>query len=69
MWIGEEHSNRIWFSPKGRATVRKSIDEEKARRFDSKTRCVMKLIVSLRAALIGIIGADTGLIAVIQHKK
>src|SRR5205809_620570 len=40
MWIREEHSKRIWFSPKGRATVRKSIDEEKACRFDSKTRWV-----------------------------
>jgi hypothetical protein len=29
----------------------------------------VKLIVPLLAALIGIIGAVTGLIAVIQHKK
>jgi hypothetical protein len=69
MWIREEHNNRIWFSPKGRATVRKLIDEEKARRFDSKTRWAMKLIVPVLAALIGIIGAVTGLIAVIQRKK
>ena len=54
---------------KGRAHIRKLIDEEKARRFEVKTLWVTKFWVPLLAALIGIIGALTGLVAVLQHKK
>jgi hypothetical protein len=56
-------------TPKGRAHIRKLIDEEKARRFEVKTLWVTKLILPLLAALIGIFGAVTGLVAVLQHKK
>jgi len=54
---------------RGRAQVRKLVDEEKARRFEIKTLWVMKVILPLIASLIGIIGALTGMIAVMQHKK
>src|SRR5208283_892810 len=69
MWYHDENGRKLWFTPKGRAHVRKLIDEEKARRFEVKTRWVTKLIIPLLAALIGIIGALTGLVAVLQHKK
>ena len=57
-----------WLSAQGRGHVRKLIDEEKARRFEAKTRWVTKFIVPLLAPLVGIIGALTGLIAVLRHK-
>jgi hypothetical protein len=69
MWYHDENRRNIWFTPKGRAHVRKLIDEERARRFDVKTRWVTKLILPVLAALIGIIGAITGLVAVLQHRK
>jgi hypothetical protein len=63
---GEKHAG---FTAKGRAQVRKVIDAEKARRFEVKTLWITKFWLPLFAALIGIIGALTGLVAVLQHKK
>ncbi len=57
------------FTPRARSHLRKMIDEEKARRFEVKTLWVTKLILPLLAALIGIIGALTGLVAVLHHQK
>lgn len=68
MWISDDHAGRIWLTSKGRAAVRKAIDEETARRFEVKTRWVTKLIIPLLAGLIGIIGSVIGLVAVLQHK-
>lgn len=67
MWIEEFGS--LWFSPKGRAYVRKLVDEEKARRFEVKSRWVAKIIIPLLSLLVGIIGAITGLVAVLLHRK
>jgi hypothetical protein len=69
MWNSDNNIGRIWLTYKGRATVRKAIDEERARRFDVKTRWVTKLILPLLAAVIGIIGAITGLVAVLRYTK
>jgi len=49
--------------------LRKLVDAEKARRFEIKTLWVTKFWLPLLAALVGIIGALTGLAAVLQHKK
>jgi hypothetical protein len=68
MWIHHEDGERVWLSAKGRSQVRKLIDEEKARRFEVKTRWVTKIILPLAGILVGIIGAITGLVAVL-HKK
>lgn len=68
MWHQDTETKRYMLTPKGRAHMRKMIDEEQARRFDVKTRWVTKLIVPLLAALIGIVGAITGLVAVLRHK-
>jgi hypothetical protein len=68
IWESDE-DGKVRFTTKGRTLLRKLIDEEKARRFDVKTLWVMKLILPLIAALVGIIGALTGLFAVLQHKK
>jgi hypothetical protein len=69
MWTSNEEKNTTWFTPKGRTYVRKLIDAEKARRFEVKTLWVTKFWLPLLAALVGIIGALTGLFAVLQHKK
>lgn len=71
IWTGQEigpHEFRHWLSSRGRSHVRKLIDEEKARRFEVRTRWVTRLILPLLAALVGVIGALTGLIAVLRHK-
>jgi hypothetical protein len=37
MWFHDEENSRVWLTSKGRAHVRKLIDEEKGRRFEVKT--------------------------------
>ena len=69
MWVRGDDGVRIWLSSKGRAKARKSIDEEKARRFEVKTQWVTRLILPLLGLLIGVLGAITGLIAVLHQKK
>jgi hypothetical protein len=54
---------------RGRAQVRTLIDAEKARRFEVKTLWVTKFWLPLLAALVGVIGALTGLVAVLGHKR
>ena len=56
-------------TPHGRSVLRPKIDAEKARRFEVKTLSVAKFWLPLLAALVGILGALTGLVAVLQHKK
>jgi hypothetical protein len=65
----EEGLNETYLTLKGRNHLRKLIDAEKARRFEVKTIWVTKFWLPLLAALVGIIGALTGLVAVLQHKK
>jgi hypothetical protein len=67
MWARNE-GGRIWLSSEGRALLRRSIDEEKSRRFEVKTLWVVKFIVPVASILVGLIGALTGLIAV-WHRK
>jgi hypothetical protein len=55
-------------SPYGRSVLRSKIDAEKARRFEVKTLWVTKFWLPLLAALVGIIGAVTGLVAVLHRK-
>jgi hypothetical protein len=54
---------------RGREKVRQLVDAERSRRFEVKTLWVTKFWLPLLAALVGIIGALTGLVAVLQHKK
>jgi hypothetical protein len=68
MWSHDEDQN-LRLSFRGRAYLRKLVDEEKARRFEVKTLWVTKFWIPLLAASIGVIGALTGLVAVLQHKK
>jgi hypothetical protein len=68
MWDYDQESGAKWYSAKGRTYLRKLIDEEKARRFEVKTLWVTKFWLPLLAALVGIIGALTGLFAVIHRK-
>ncbi|PYU13031.1 MAG: hypothetical protein DMG37_11450 [Acidobacteria bacterium] len=48
-----------WLSSQGRSHVRTLIHEEKARRFEARTRWVTGLIFPLLAALVGIIAAHS----------
>jgi hypothetical protein len=59
----------VFLTSRGRLHLRKLVDAEKARRFEIKTLWVTKFWLPLLAALVGIIGALTGLAAVLQHKK
>jgi hypothetical protein len=59
---------RIFLSSKGRAHLRRLIEDEKGRRFEVKTRWVTRVILPIIGALVGIIGAITGLVAVMRHK-
>jgi hypothetical protein len=54
--------------PKGRALLRELIHREKERRFEATARWI-KLFTPLVAAVVGIIGAITGLVAVLRHAK
>ncbi|SRR5258708_2221601 len=71
MWQrGEDQS--LYLSPQGRFYLRKLIDEEKARRFEVWAKWVKLLtpiILGFLTALVGIIGAITGLVAVLRHTK
>jgi hypothetical protein len=62
MWRQEEYGRRVWFTQKGRAHVRKLIEEEKSRRFEGKSRWVTKVVLPLFALLIAIIGTTMGTI-------
>jgi hypothetical protein len=64
-----DDANRYWLTPLGRNSLRKLIDAEKARRFEVKTLWVTKFWLPLFAALVGIIGAITGFVAVLRHTK
>lgn len=63
MWDSDNEEQIRWLSSKGRAQVRKAIDEEEARRFEVTTRWVTKLILPLAGGAVGIIGALIGLVA------
>jgi hypothetical protein len=69
LWDQDEQDGEvlIWLNANGRAHLRKLMAEEKTRRFESRTLWVTKFWLPLLAALVGIIGALTGLFAVI-HK-
>jgi hypothetical protein len=67
LWEKDWYRQRYFLSATGRSTVRKLIDEEKARRFEVTTRWV-KLLIPAIAAFAGLIGVITGLVAVL-HKK
>jgi hypothetical protein len=67
-WFHKPNSTYIWLTPKGRSHDRKLIDDERGRRFEVKTRWVVKLILPVLAGLIGVLGAITGLVAVFRHK-
>jgi len=52
---------------KGRALVRERIHEEKKRNFEQKAKWV-QLMMPFLAAIAGVIGTITGLVAVLHHK-
>jgi len=55
-------------SPHARQIIRRLLHAEKQRRFEARTLWVTKFWLPLLAALVGIIGALTGLFAVMQKK-
>jgi hypothetical protein len=71
IWMTDDVNGEqvVLFTSHGRSVIRKAVDAELARRFEVKTLWVTKFWLPLLAALVGIIGALTGLFAVLQHKK
>jgi hypothetical protein len=68
-WEHSLYGNRSYLTMATRTQVRRLIDEEKSRRFEVKTRWITRIILPIVTALVGIIGALTGLVAVFLHKK
>lgn len=66
-WEQSNFFGRVYLSTKGRSDLRRRVDEVKMRRFEVKTLWVTKFWLPLLAALVGIIGALTGLFAVLRH--
>ena len=64
VWILEPPNGHL-LSSKGRALVRERIHEEKKRRFESNARW-FKILAPLLAALAGVIGTITGLVAILK---
>ena len=68
IWDNDERVR--WFTSKGRAHVRKLIDEEKTRRFEQRARWVRLLVPLIAAFLTGVFGiAGTLLGFLLAHKK
>jgi hypothetical protein len=63
-WILEPPKGKL-LSSKGRSIVRKRIHEEKSRRFELKARWI-QILTPILAALAGVVGTVTGLVAVIK---
>jgi hypothetical protein len=63
-WILEPPKGKL-LSSKGRSIVRKRIHEEKVRRFELKSRWI-QILTPILAALAGVVGTVTGLVAVIK---
>jgi aspartate/methionine/tyrosine aminotransferase len=68
MWQSSDDGEFVYLTNKGRAHVRRLVAEEKTRRFEVKTLWVTRFWLPLLAALVGIIGAITGLVAVLYKK-
>jgi len=66
MWTEHEDGELFWLTSKGRAQVRKAIDEEKTRRFERKTLWVTKLVLPILGGLVGILGALIGLVSALK---
>jgi hypothetical protein len=68
MWQYSDDGEHRYLTVKGRALARKLIGEERSRRFEVKTLVLTKVVIPLLGLIIGIIGALTGLFAV-MHKS
>jgi hypothetical protein len=66
VWYHSEDGTLAILTPKGRSTVRKAIDEERARRFEVRTLWVTKIVLPLAGVVVGIIGALIGLVAALK---
>ena len=69
VWEDSYYGERKYLTMATRATLRRLIDEEKARRFEVKTLWVTKFILPILGGLVGVIGALTGLFAVLHQRK
>jgi hypothetical protein len=69
MWHRNHEESLIWLTAKGRAAVRKSIDEERTRRREMQAWWWKSVILPALSTIIGILGAVTGLVAVLRKGK
>jgi hypothetical protein len=68
MWHRDTDQS-LFLKFRGRAYLRERIDKEKTRRFEVKTLWITRFWLPLLAALVGLIGAATGFVAVWRHGK
>ena len=66
-WEDSIFGDRRYLTMATRSKLRRLIDEEKSRRFEVKMLWVSKLILPILGGLVGVIGAVTGLVAVLRH--
>jgi hypothetical protein len=69
VWEDSLYYDRKYLTMGTRANLRRLIDESKARRFEVKTIWMTKLILPILGGLVGIIGALTGLFAVMHRNQ
>jgi len=67
--LWDDSSRPPFLTPKGRLTLRKAIDEENMRRRDVAAWWWKTVIIPGLAAATGLIGALTGLFAILRHGK
>lgn len=66
MWNRDDEDSVAWLTPKGRACVRKAVDEEVSRRRERRAWWWKTVIIPAISALTGLAGVITGLVAVLK---
>ena len=67
--LWDESARPRFLTVKGRLTLRRAIDEEKTRRRDVAAWWWKTVIIPGLAAATGLVGALTGLLAIVRHAK
>ena len=67
--LWDDSARPPFLTPKGRLTLRKAIDEEHTRRRDVTAWWWKTVIIPGLAAATGLVGALTGLVAILRHSK
>jgi hypothetical protein len=69
VWDHTDDGERAYLKAATRAELRKRVDEEKTRRFEAKTLWITRIILPLAGLLVGIIGALTAFVSVMNQRQ